>query len=141
MLRKAFIFFFIFFIPVATITTIVFTPELANNIYYNSSCFVCNFFNDYGKLCFMYCITAFGASVLYVFKGNTPEIRPTEYFLRKLIEGKSEKFYVVSSFILFVLIGSIISQIIFDPQTTVGALSAGVGWTGALNSMLTKHHS
>jgi hypothetical protein len=84
-----------------------------------------------------YVTTLFGASAMYVFSlfrgfaGSVPA-------LKKLFPAHTDVFYDRWDFVILVLTGSIVGTIFFHPQDTLQALSAGFGWTGAINVLVSQ---
>jgi hypothetical protein len=84
-----------------------------------------------------YVTTLFGASAMYVFSlfkgfnGSVPA-------LKKLLPNRAEVFYDRLDFLILVFTGSIIGTIFFHPQDTLQALSAGFGWSGAINVLVSQ---
>ncbi|HEY2955738.1 MAG TPA: hypothetical protein VGK89_10870 [Candidatus Eisenbacteria bacterium] len=80
-------------------------------------------------------IVLFGSVAMYVFQLNRG-FEGALGFLRRILPGRSDAFYSRVDFIVVSLAGSAIGQIIFEPRTPFQALAAGVGWVGAMNSLL-----
>lgn len=84
-----------------------------------------------------YVTTLFGAGAMYIFslfKGFTGAVPA----LKRLLPSHSEVFYDRLDFVILVITGSIIGTIFFHPRDTLQALSAGFGWTGAINVLLNQ---
>ena len=84
-----------------------------------------------------YVTTLFGASAMYVFSlfkgfnGSVPA-------LKRLLPNHADVFYDRLDFLILVFTGSIIGTIFFHPQDTLQALSAGFGWSGAINVLVSQ---
>ena len=84
-----------------------------------------------------YFTTLFGASAMYVFTlfkgfhGSVPA-------LKRLLPSHADVFYDRLDFVILVFTGSVIGTIFFHPQDTLQALSAGFGWTGAVNVLVSQ---
>jgi hypothetical protein len=84
-----------------------------------------------------YLVTLFGAIAMFLFslakgfEGSKPA-------LKRLLPGKLEVLYDRLDFILIVRSGSIIGTIFFRPGNPLQALSAGFGWTSAVNILASK---
>ena len=84
-----------------------------------------------------YIVTLFGATAMYVFslyKGFQGAID----FLKRLFPNHSASFYARVDFFVVIVAGSIIGFILFSPGTPIQALCAGLGWVGAMNTVVTK---
>ena len=57
-------------------------------------------------------------------------------FLKKMFPNHSPLFYDRIDFFVVIFVGSIIGTIFFSPANTLQALSAGFGWVGAINILL-----
>jgi hypothetical protein len=84
-----------------------------------------------------YMVTLFGAMAMYLFS-LAKGFRGSKPALRRLLPGKSEVSYDRIDFVIIIVTGSIIGTICFRPNDPLQALSAGFGWTGAVN-ILTSH--
>jgi len=82
-----------------------------------------------------YSVTFFGAVVIYIFSLN-PKSTSTLRFLKQFFPNKTEQFYIWLDFVIVIFTGTILVTIILSPQDPKAALSAGLGFMGALNSLV-----
>ena len=82
-------------------------------------------------------IVLFGSVAMYVFQLNKG-FEGALSFLRSILPNKSETFYRRVDFLVVTVAGSLIGVIIFEPRTPFQALAAGVGWVGAMNTLLSS---
>lgn len=83
----------------------------------------------------LYAMTLFGAFAMHVFqqyKGFTGSIS----FLKAVLPGRSDVFYVRLDLVVAVLSGSVIGYVIFAPTAALPALAAGFGWTSAMQTLI-----
>ncbi|MFP5263730.1 MAG: hypothetical protein ACLGJB_17760 [Blastocatellia bacterium] len=82
-------------------------------------------------------ITLFGATVMYMF-ALSKKAPGSVTFLQTILPGRTQLFYDRLDFLVVVFVGSIIGTIFFHPTDALQALSAGFGWIGALNLLVSK---
>ncbi len=83
-------------------------------------------------------ITFFGSVVMYLFslsKGFTGSVPA----LQKLMPGRTQVFYDRVDFVIVVVTGAIVGTVFFHPQDPLQALAAGLGWSSAINVLVTQH--
>lgn len=79
-----------------------------------------------------FAITLFAATVAYLFSVNS-KLKSSVPALKRLIPSRSDAFYDRIDFIVMTFGGAVIGFVFFDPTTARQALSAGLGWVGAVN--------
>ncbi|THB80186.1 MAG: hypothetical protein D3926_08430 [Desulfobacteraceae bacterium] len=84
-----------------------------------------------------YYLTLLGSFTGYIFS-QQKNFNGSIDFLKKYFPGKGETFYIRLDFPIVVILGSIIGQIVFSPSSPIQALSAGFGWVGAMNTIMSK---
>lgn len=85
-------------------------------------------------------LVLFGCLVMQLFSLNTDQIGSIE-FLKKMFPTWSHSRCQRADFLIFLLTGTIVGQILFDPKTHIAAFMAGIGWVGALKSLALKASS
>lgn len=90
-----------------------------------------------GNKIYCYITTLFGATAMYVFSLNRG-FQGAIDFLKRFFPNRPESFYARVDFFVVILAGSIIGFILFSPSTTIQALCAGLGWVGAMNTIVNK---
>jgi hypothetical protein len=84
-----------------------------------------------------YFITLLGVAATYVFSIHRGFERSV-VFLKQLCPGRSNVFYRWCDLILVLSFGSLIGTIFFTPSSILEAFAAGVGWTGAFNTLMSQ---
>jgi hypothetical protein len=80
----------------------------------------------------------FGSLVMYLFslsKGFTGSVPA----LQRLMPGKKQVFYDRVDFGIVVVTGAVVGTLFFRPQDPLQALAAGLGWSSAINVLVTQH--
>lgn len=82
----------------------------------------------------------FGALTLYIFVfSNTNDNVGARRFLDRIFPNKSPEFRSRADFIISTILGSLIGIIIYSPQTPIEAYLSGLGWVGALNTIVNRN--
>jgi len=79
-----------------------------------------------------FAVTLFAATVAYLFSVNS-KLRSSVPVLKRLIPARSDAFYDRIDFLVMTLGGAVIGFVFFDPTTSRQALSARLGWVGAVS--------
>jgi hypothetical protein len=77
-------------------------------------------------------VTLFAATVAYLFSVQG-KLKSSVPALQKLLPSRSDAFYNRLDLLLVIIGGSVIGFVFFNPTTARQALSAGMGWVGAVN--------
>lgn len=83
----------------------------------------------------LFFVTLFGSVLIYVLS-NLKGFNNSEVFLRRFFPGKNDTFYIRLDFLIMCFAGAVIGTIVYAPGTVYQSLAAGVGWTGAMNILL-----
>jgi hypothetical protein len=90
-----------------------------------------------GNHIFCYIITMFGTTAMYVFSLHKG-FQGAMDFLKRCFPDHTPSFYARLDFFLVIVLGSIIGFILFSPATAIQSLCAGLGWVGAMNTVVSK---
>ncbi|MBO9574137.1 MAG: hypothetical protein J7494_00230 [Sphingobium sp.] len=82
-------------------------------------------------------LTALGCIVAFIYCEHKG-IRSSEDFWRKMLPERSTAFYFRADFLLSCVVGTVIGIVAFNPNTSVEAISAGLGWTAAFGVLKAK---
>lgn len=79
-------------------------------------------------------VTLIGASATQVLSLNSENMGATP-FLKQMWPGKEEIWYKRRNFVIIVLLGTVLSYVILEPNTLKTSLCAGLTWCGTLQSI------
>lgn len=90
--------------------------------------------SDFFQHCWFFFLTLLGATItqLLSFRLETVGAVP---FLKKWFEGKSEIWYARRNCIILIIVGTVLSFIIIEPDSAKTSLFAGLTWCGTLQSL------
>ena len=84
--------------------------------------------------CWFFFITFIGATITQLLSFKLGIVGATP-FLKMWFEGKSDNWYARGNCIILIIIGTILSFTILEPDSTKTSLFAGLTWCGTLQSI------
>lgn len=84
--------------------------------------------------CWFLFVTFIGAAITQMLSFNLKTVGATR-FLRMWFNNKSEAWYARTNCVVLILVGTVLSFVILEPDSTKTSLFAGLTWCGTLQSL------